>query len=65
MRERLMTISCVLQDTRGRVKLHEDAAVHRHMLLVLRSNTHLEQQVRLTDPAEITLLLLLLLLISV
>ncbi|XP_040042804.2 TNF receptor-associated factor 5 isoform X1 [Gasterosteus aculeatus] len=36
---------CSVQDTRGRVKLHEDAAVHRHMLLVLRSNTHLEQQV--------------------
>ncbi|XP_074485892.1 TNF receptor-associated factor 5 isoform X1 [Sebastes fasciatus] len=36
---------CSVQDKRGRVKLHEDAAVNRHMLLVLRSNTHLEQQV--------------------
>lgn len=30
------------------MKLHEDAAVNHHMLLVLRNNTHLEQQVRLT-----------------
>ncbi|TKS67918.1 TNF receptor-associated factor 5 [Collichthys lucidus] len=29
---------------RARVKLHEDAAVNHHMLLVLKSNTHLEQQ---------------------
>ncbi|XP_042341193.1 TNF receptor-associated factor 5 isoform X2 [Plectropomus leopardus] len=36
---------CSVQDKRGRVKLHEDAAVSHHMLLVLRSNTHLEQQV--------------------
>lgn len=36
---------CSVQDKRGRVKLHEDAAVNHHMLLVLRSNTHLEQQV--------------------
>ncbi|XP_054460049.1 TNF receptor-associated factor 5 [Anoplopoma fimbria] len=36
---------CSVQDKRGRVKLHEDAAVNHHMLLVLRSNSHLEQQV--------------------
>nr|XP_020514021.1 TNF receptor-associated factor 5-like [Labrus bergylta]XP_020514022.1 TNF receptor-associated factor 5-like [Labrus bergylta]XP_020514023.1 TNF receptor-associated factor 5-like [Labrus bergylta]XP_020514024.1 TNF receptor-associated factor 5-like [Labrus bergylta] len=36
---------CLVQDKRRRVKLHEDAAVNHHMLLVLRSNTHLEQQV--------------------
>ncbi|KAM3624350.1 uncharacterized protein V6R79_022287 [Siganus canaliculatus] len=36
---------CCVQDKRGKVKLHEDAAVNHHMLLVLRSNTHLEQQV--------------------
>ncbi|KAK5865509.1 hypothetical protein PBY51_019775 [Eleginops maclovinus] len=36
---------CSVQGKRGRVKLHEDAAVSHHMLLVLRSNTHLEQQV--------------------
>ncbi|XP_034535361.1 TNF receptor-associated factor 5-like [Notolabrus celidotus] len=36
---------CPVQDKRGKVKLHEDAAVNHHMLLVLRSNTHLEQQV--------------------
>ncbi|XP_029316601.1 TNF receptor-associated factor 5-like isoform X2 [Cottoperca gobio] len=36
---------CSVQDKRGNVKLHEDAAVNHHMLLVLRSNTHLEQQV--------------------
>ncbi|KAM9363295.1 TNF receptor-associated factor 5 [Symphorus nematophorus] len=36
---------CSVQDKRGKVKLHEDAAVSHHMLLVLRSNTHLEQQV--------------------
>ncbi|XP_041641836.1 TNF receptor-associated factor 5 [Cheilinus undulatus] len=38
---------CPVQDKRARVKLHEDAAVSHHMLLVLRSNTHLEQQVEL------------------
>ncbi|XP_049899692.1 TNF receptor-associated factor 5 isoform X2 [Epinephelus moara] len=38
---------CSVQDKRRRVKLHEDAAVNHHMLLVLRSNTHLEQQVEL------------------
>nr|XP_020475958.1 TNF receptor-associated factor 5-like [Monopterus albus] len=36
---------CFVQDKRRNVKLHEDAAVNRHMLLVLESNTHLEQQV--------------------
>ncbi|XP_018545111.1 TNF receptor-associated factor 5 [Lates calcarifer] len=36
---------CSVQDKRGKVKLHEDAAVNHHMLLVLRSNTNLEQQV--------------------
>ncbi|XP_031153005.1 TNF receptor-associated factor 5 [Sander lucioperca] len=36
---------CSVQDRRRHVKLHEDAAVAHHMLLVLRSNTHLEQQV--------------------
>ncbi|XP_071359242.1 TNF receptor-associated factor 5 [Trachinotus anak] len=36
---------CSVQDKRGEVKLHEDAAVNHHMLLVLRSNTNLEQQV--------------------
>ncbi|XP_070684369.1 TNF receptor-associated factor 5 [Pempheris klunzingeri] len=36
---------CCVQGKRGKVKLHEDAAVNHHMLLVLRSNTHLEQQV--------------------
>ncbi|XP_076584050.1 TNF receptor-associated factor 5 [Chaetodon auriga] len=36
---------CCVQDKRGKVKLHEDASVSQHMLLVLRSNTHLEQQV--------------------
>ncbi|XP_044045279.1 TNF receptor-associated factor 5 isoform X4 [Siniperca chuatsi] len=36
---------CSVQDKRGKVKLHEDAAVSHHMLLVLRSNSHLEQQV--------------------
>ncbi|XP_037327880.2 TNF receptor-associated factor 5 isoform X1 [Pungitius pungitius] len=43
---------CSVQDTRGRVKLHEDAALHRHMLLVLRSNTHLEQQVEVLREEE-------------
>ncbi|XP_070841484.1 TNF receptor-associated factor 5 [Chaetodon trifascialis] len=38
-------LGCWVQDKRGKVKLHEDAAVSQHMLLVLRSNTHLEQQV--------------------
>lgn len=37
----------VLQDKREKVRLHEDAAVSCHMLLVMRSNTNLEQQVRL------------------
>ncbi|XP_040891337.1 TNF receptor-associated factor 5 [Toxotes jaculatrix] len=36
---------CSVQDKRGNVKLHEAAAVNHHMLLVLRSNTSLEQQV--------------------
>uniref|UniRef100_A0A7N6BKR5 TNF receptor-associated factor n=1 Tax=Anabas testudineus TaxID=64144 RepID=A0A7N6BKR5_ANATE len=36
---------CSVQDKRGKVKLHEDAAVNHHMLLVMRSNTNLEQQV--------------------
>ncbi|KAK2817561.1 hypothetical protein Q5P01_025752 [Channa striata] len=36
---------CSVQDKRGKVKLHEDAAVSHHMLLVLKSNSHLEQQV--------------------
>ncbi|XP_047433495.1 TNF receptor-associated factor 5 [Mugil cephalus] len=36
---------CSVQGKRGKVKLHEDTAVNHHMLLVLRSNTHLEQQV--------------------
>uniref|UniRef100_A0A3B5B2L5 TNF receptor-associated factor n=1 Tax=Stegastes partitus TaxID=144197 RepID=A0A3B5B2L5_9TELE len=36
---------CSVQGTRGNVRLHEDAAVNHHMLLVLRSSTHLEQQV--------------------
>uniref|UniRef100_A0A3Q0SHX3 TNF receptor-associated factor n=1 Tax=Amphilophus citrinellus TaxID=61819 RepID=A0A3Q0SHX3_AMPCI len=36
---------CSVQDKRGNVKLHEDTAVNHHMLLVLRSNIHLEQQV--------------------
>uniref|UniRef100_A0A3Q3MW60 TNF receptor-associated factor n=1 Tax=Mastacembelus armatus TaxID=205130 RepID=A0A3Q3MW60_9TELE len=36
---------CSVQDKRGKMKLHEDAAVGHHMLLVLRSNTNLEQQV--------------------
>nr|WMV84500.1 TNF receptor-associated factor 5 transcript variant 1 [Larimichthys crocea] len=36
---------CCVQGQRARVKLHEDAAVNHHMLLVLKSNTHLEQQV--------------------
>ncbi|CAJ1054168.1 TNF receptor-associated factor 5 isoform X1 [Xyrichtys novacula] len=36
---------CLVQDKREKVKLHEDTAVNHHMLLVLRSNTHLEQQV--------------------
>ncbi|XP_028266680.1 TNF receptor-associated factor 5 isoform X2 [Parambassis ranga] len=36
---------CSVQGKRGTVMLHEDAAVNHHMLLVLRSNTHLEQQV--------------------
>ncbi|XP_051238121.1 TNF receptor-associated factor 5 [Dicentrarchus labrax] len=36
---------CCVQGKRVKVKLHEDAAVNLHMLLVLRSNTHLEQQV--------------------
>ncbi|XP_040001095.1 TNF receptor-associated factor 5 isoform X2 [Xiphias gladius] len=36
---------CSVQDKRGKVKLHEDAGVNHHMLLVLRSNTNLEQQV--------------------
>nr|XP_046233053.1 TNF receptor-associated factor 5 [Scatophagus argus] len=36
---------CLVKDKRKKVKLHEDAAVNHHMLLVLRSNTHLEQQV--------------------
>ncbi|KAI4832718.1 hypothetical protein KUCAC02_015672 [Chaenocephalus aceratus] len=38
-------LGCSVQGKRGRVKLHEDSAVSHHMLLVLRSNTHLEQQV--------------------
>ncbi|KAK1886452.1 TNF receptor-associated factor 5 [Dissostichus eleginoides] len=38
-------LGCSVQGKRGRVKLHEDSAVSQHMLLVLRSNTHLEQQV--------------------
>ncbi|KAF3852631.1 hypothetical protein F7725_005986 [Dissostichus mawsoni] len=37
-------LGCSVQGKRGRVKLHEDSAVSQHMLLVLRSNTHLEQQ---------------------
>lgn len=36
---------CSVQGTRRNVRLHEDAAVNQHMLLVLRSNTHVEQQV--------------------
>lgn len=36
---------CPVQDRRGNVMLHQDAAVNHHMLLILRSNTHLEQQV--------------------
>ncbi|XP_023118016.1 TNF receptor-associated factor 5 [Amphiprion ocellaris] len=36
---------CSVQGTRGNVRLHEDTAVNHHMLLVLRSNAHLEQQV--------------------
>ncbi|XP_044199562.1 TNF receptor-associated factor 5 [Thunnus albacares] len=35
---------CSVQEKRGRMKLHEDAAVSHHMLLVLKSNTNLEQQ---------------------
>ncbi|CAK6983403.1 TNF receptor-associated factor 5 [Scomber scombrus] len=35
---------CSVQEKRGRMKLHEDAAVSHHMLLVLRSNTNLEHQ---------------------
>ncbi|KAM7419961.1 hypothetical protein PAMA_016865 [Pampus argenteus] len=35
---------CSVQVKRGRAKLHEDAAVNHHMLLVLRSTTSLEQQ---------------------
>ncbi|XP_068444789.1 TNF receptor-associated factor 5 [Clinocottus analis] len=38
-------LGCSVQDKRGRVTLHQDAAVNHHMLLVLRSNTHLEQRV--------------------
>ncbi|KAG7460558.1 TNF receptor-associated factor 5-like, partial [Solea senegalensis] len=36
---------CSVQGKRGTVDIHEDAAVNHHMLLVLRSNDHLEQQV--------------------
>uniref|UniRef100_A0A667XUQ9 TNF receptor-associated factor n=1 Tax=Myripristis murdjan TaxID=586833 RepID=A0A667XUQ9_9TELE len=36
---------CSVQDKRAEVKLHEDAAVHQHMLLVLRSNVKLEKQI--------------------
>ncbi|XP_036961915.1 TNF receptor-associated factor 5 isoform X1 [Acanthopagrus latus] len=36
---------CSVQGKRGKVKLHEDGSVNHHMLLVLRSNAHLEQQV--------------------
>ncbi|KAM3865345.1 TNF receptor-associated factor 5 [Diretmus argenteus] len=35
---------CSVQDKRAKVKLHEDAAVNQHMVLVLRSNTKLEKQ---------------------
>ncbi|KAM9314461.1 TNF receptor-associated factor 5 isoform 2-T2 [Pholidichthys leucotaenia] len=38
---------CFVQGKRGNVKLHEDTAVNHHMLLVLRSNTQLEQRVEL------------------
>lgn len=47
---------CVLQDKRRKVKLHEDAAVNHHMLLLLRSNTHLEQQVHLHTGTPDTLI---------
>ncbi|KAF6718911.1 TNF receptor-associated factor 5 [Oryzias melastigma] len=38
-------IVVTLQGKRRKVKLHEDAAVCHHVLLVLKSNAHLEQQV--------------------
>lgn len=43
---RYLTTS-VLQDTRRKVKLHEDTAVSHHLLLLLKSNTDLEEQVHL------------------
>ncbi|XP_061582145.1 TNF receptor-associated factor 5 isoform X2 [Cololabis saira] len=36
---------CSVQGKRGSVKKHEEVAVSHHMLMVLQSNTHLEQQV--------------------
>lgn len=35
---------CSVQDQRVKVKLHEDAAVNHHMLMVLKSNIRLEKQ---------------------
>uniref|UniRef100_A0A3Q4H2P9 TNF receptor-associated factor n=1 Tax=Neolamprologus brichardi TaxID=32507 RepID=A0A3Q4H2P9_NEOBR len=35
---------CSVQGKRRNAKLHEDKAINHHMLLVLRSNTHLEKQ---------------------
>lgn len=35
----------VMQDKRGKVKLHEQAAVGHHVLLLLGSTAHLEHQV--------------------
>ncbi|XP_029381511.1 TNF receptor-associated factor 5 [Echeneis naucrates] len=43
---------CRVQDKRGKVKLHEDAAVSHHMLLVQKSNTQLEQQVGVLHEEE-------------
>uniref|UniRef100_UPI0037E98B03 TNF receptor-associated factor 5 isoform X2 n=1 Tax=Semicossyphus pulcher TaxID=241346 RepID=UPI0037E98B03 len=44
---------CPVQGKRGKVKLHEDAAVNHHMLLILRSNTHLEQQRTLSRQEDV------------
>ncbi|XP_034417064.1 TNF receptor-associated factor 5 isoform X1 [Cyclopterus lumpus] len=45
----------VQQDKRGRAKLHQDAAVNRHMLLVLRSNARLEQRVEVLQEEALLL----------
>ncbi|KAM6939644.1 TNF receptor-associated factor 5 [Xenentodon cancila] len=39
------TFGCSVKDKRGNVQKHEELVVSHHMLMVLKSNTHLEQQV--------------------